>query len=235
MTGSATKSVIVRAIGPSLTNLGIPGALTDPVLELHGPGGFVTITNNNWRDSQETEIQATGIAPSEDLESAIVATLPPGAYTAIVRGNNNGTGVGLIEAYDLNSAANSQLANISTRGFVDSGANVMIGGFILGNGSANARVLLRAIGPSLTNLGIPGALDDPILELRNENGDIIAANDDWRETQQAEIEATGIPPSDDRESAIIQPLGPSAYTAIVRGKNNTTGVALIEAYRLADP
>jgi hypothetical protein len=235
VTGNAPKKVIVRAIGPSLTNLGIPGALVDPVLELHGGGGFSTITNNNWRDTQETEIQATGIAPSEDLESAIVAMLPPGAYTAIVRGSNSGTGVGLIDAYDLNATANSQLANISTRGFVDSGANVMIGGFILGNGSANARVLLRAIGPSLANLGIPGALDDPTLELHNNNGDIIAANDDWRETQQAEIKATGIPPSDHRESAIIQPLAPGAYTAIVRGKNNTTGVALVEAYRLADP
>jgi len=235
VTGRAPKRVIIRAIGPSLTNLGIPGALVDPVLELHGPGGFVTITNDNWRDTQETDIKATGIAPSNNLESAIVAMLPPGAYTAIVRGNNSGTGVGLIEAYDLNAAVGSQLANISTRGFVDSGDNVMIGGFILGNGSANARVLLRAIGPSLTNFGIPGALDDPTLELHNNNGDIIAANDDWRETQQVEIKATGIPPSDNRESAIIQPLAPGAYTVIVRGKNNATGVALVEAYRLADP
>jgi hypothetical protein len=235
VTGNASKKVIVRVIGPSLTNLGVPGALADPVLELHGPGGFVTLTNDNWRDSQEAEIKATGIVPSNNLESAIVAMVPPGAYTAIVRGNNNGSGVGLIEAYDLNAAANSQLANISTRGFVDSGDNVMIGGIILGNGSANARVLLRAIGPSLTNFGVPNALDDPVLELHNSNGDIIVANDNWRDTQETEIKATGIPPSDNREAAIIQSLPPSAYTAIVRGKNNTTGVALIEAYRLVDP
>ena len=226
--------MIVRAIGPSLTNFGIPGALADPALELHGPGAFVTITNDNWRDTQETEIEATGLAPSNNLESAIVAMLPPGAYTAVVRGNNGGTGVGLVEAYDLEPAADAQLANISTRGFVDSGDNVMIGGFILGNGSANARVLIRAIGPSLTAFGVPDALADPTLELHNNNGDIIAANDDWRDTQQAEIEATGIPPSDDRESAIVQTLAPGAYTAIVRGKNNTTGVALVEAYRLGD-
>ena len=226
--------MIVRAIGPSLTNFGVPGALADPALELHGPGAFITITNDNWRDTQETEIEATGIAPSNDLESAIVAMLPPGAYTAVVRGNNNGTGVGLVEAYDLDSAADAQLANISTRGFVDTGDNVMIGGFILGNGSANARVLIRAIGPSLTAFGVPNALADPTLELHNNNGAIIAANDDWRDTQQAEIEATGIPPSDDRESAIVGTLAPGAYTAIVRGKNNTTGVALVEAYQLGD-
>ena len=128
-----------------------------------------------------------GIAPGHDLESAIVAMLPPGAYTAVVRGNNGGTGVGLIEAYDLDSAADAQLANISTRGFVESGDNVMIGGFILGNGSANARVLIRAIGPSLTAFGVPDALADPTLELRNNNGALLAANDDWRDTQEAEI------------------------------------------------
>lgn len=166
------------------------------------------------------------------MESAIIAVLPPGAYTAVVRGNDGGTGIGLIEAYDLDSAAGAQLANISTRGFVDSGDNVMIGGFILGNGSANARILIRAIGPSLTPFGVPDALVDPTLELRNNNGDILAANDDWRETQQVEIKETGLPPSDSRESAIVQNLAPGAYTAIVRGKNNATGVALVEAYRV---
>ena len=234
VTGNAPKRVIVRAIGPSLSSLGVPGAIADPVLELHGDG-ISPITNDNWRDSQAPEIKATGIAPSNDLESAIVASLPPGAYTAIVRGNNDGIGVGLVEAYDLEPGANPQLANISTRGFVDSGDNVMIGGFILGNGSANARILIRAIGPSLATFGVPGALADPMLELHNGNGSIIAVNDDWREMQQAEIEATGIPPSDDRESAIIQSLAPGAYTAVVRGKNDSTGVALVEAYRLSDP
>jgi hypothetical protein len=235
VTGNVPKRVIVRAIGPSLTSLGIPGALADPVLELHGPGSFVTITNDNWRDTQETEIEATGVAPSNDLESAIVAMLPPGAYTAVVRGDNGGTGVGLVEAYDLEAATDAQLANISTRGFVDLGDNVMIGGFILGNGGASVRVLIRAIGPSLEAFGVPNALADPTVELHNINGDIIGANDDWKDTQQAEIEATGIPPTDDRESAIVQTLAPGNYTAVVRGKNETTGVALVEAYRLGGP
>jgi hypothetical protein len=235
VTGGVPKRVIARAIGPSLTNLGIPGALADPTLELHGPGAFATITNDNWRDTQEAEIAATGVAPSNDLESAIVAVLPPGAYTAVVRGNNGETGVGLVEAYDLEAASDAQLANISTRGFVDLGDNVMIGGFILGNGGASAKVLIRAIGPSLTAVGVPNALDDPTVELHNSNGDAIGTNDNWKDTQQAEIEATGIPPTDDRESALVQALAPGAYTAIVRGKNDTTGVALVEAYRLSDP
>jgi hypothetical protein len=233
VTGNASKRVIVRAIGPSLTNFGVPGALADPVLELHGPGAFITRTNDNWRGTQQAEIEATGIAPTDDLESAIVATLPPGAYTAVVRGSNGGTGVGLAEAYDLESAVDAHLTNISTRGFVDTGENVMIGGFVLGNASMNARVLIRAIGPSLTAFGVPNALADPTLELHNNNGAVIAANDDWKGTQQTEIEATGIPPSDDRESAIVQTLAPGAYTAIIRGKNNMTGVALVEAYRLS--
>jgi hypothetical protein len=235
ITGSVPKRVILRAVGPSLTGFGVPDALADPVMELHGPAGFTTIIDDNWRDTQEAEIVATGIAPSDNLESAIVATLSPGAYTAVVRGNSGGIGVGLVEAYDLNAAANARLANISTRSFVDTGDNVMIGGFILGNGSANARVLIRAIGPSLTAFGVPDALADSTLELHNDNGATIAANDDWRDTQQAEIEATGIPPSDDRESAIVRTLAPGAYTAIVRGKNNTTGVALVEAYELSGP
>ncbi len=233
ITGNVPKRVIVRAIGPSLTSVGVPGALADPVLELHGPGGFATITNDNWRDTQEAEIEATGVAPVDDLESAIVATLAPGAYTAIVYGTAQGTGIGLVEAYDLAPAASARLANISTRGFVDLGDNVMVGGFILGNGGANARILIRAIGPSLT--GVPNALADPTLEVHNSNGAIIAANDDWRSTQQAEIVATGIPPSDDRESAIIGTLSPGAYTAILRGKNDTTGVALVEVYQLPSP
>ena len=194
---------------------------------------FITILNNDWRDTQEAEIEATGIAPTHEVESAIVAMLPPGAYTAIVSENNGGTGVGLIEAYDLASAADAQLANISTRGFVESGDNVMIGGFILGNGNMNTRVLIRAIGPSLTPFGVPDALTDPTLELRNNNGALLAENDDWRDNQEAEIAATGIPPSDDRESAIVQDLAPGAYTAIVRGMNGMIGVALVEAYRLA--
>jgi hypothetical protein len=228
--GNVPKKVIVRAIGPSLA--GVSGALANPVLELHGPGGFETITNDNWADTQQAEIQATGVAPGNSLESAIVETLPPGAYTAIVRGQNDATGVGLVEAYDLESFADSKLANISTRGFVDVGENVMIGGLIAGpQNGVSGRMLVRAIGPSLS-ASVPNALLDPTLELRNGSGALVASNDDWRDTQQAEIEQTGIPPTNIKESAILSTLPPGGYTAIVRGVGNTTGVGLVEVYNL---
>jgi hypothetical protein len=233
VTGNTPKRVILRAIGPSLTNFGIAGELADPVLELHGPSGFTTIINDNWRDAQESEIQATGLAPANNLESAIAVMLPPGAYTAVVRGRNRGTGIGSIEGYDLDPAANAELANISSRGFVGSGDNAMIGGIILGDATESARVLIRAVGPSLAGLGLQNALADPALELHNGNGFVIAVNNDWKETQKAEIEMTGLQPSDDRESAVVQSLLPGPYTAIVRGTNNTTGVALVEAYHVS--
>ncbi len=226
--GAAPKQVIVRAIGPTLGTLRVPDFLADPTLELHLPDGSV-VTNDNWKDTQENEIEATGFAPADDLESAILATLEPGAYTAIVRGAKGGTGVGLVEAYDLDAAAGS-LANISTRGFVDTGDNVMIGGFIIGGGDAT--VLIRAIGPSLLAQRVPGALADPILELHDGSGNTLTTNDNWKETQQTEIEATGLQPSEDLESAILSTLAPGAYTAIVRGANDTTGVGLVEAYHL---
>jgi uncharacterized delta-60 repeat protein len=227
ITGTQPKKIIVRAIGPSLP---VAGALADPVLELHDSSGALIRSNNNWRSDQEAEIIATTIPPSSDLESAIVATLPANnsAYTATVRGVNNGTGIGAVEVYDLNQAIDSKLANISTRGQVQTGDNVMIGGLIV-LGQDSLRVLVRAIGPSLP---VPGALGDPTLELRDDNGGLIGANDNWRSDQEAEIVATTIPPSNDQESAIVRDLAPGNYTAIVRGVNNATGVALVEAYGL---
>jgi hypothetical protein len=229
ITGTQPKKVIVRAIGPSLP---LAGALADPVLELHGPGAFATITNDNWRSDQEAEIIATTIPPSNDLESAIVATLPANgsAYTAIVRGVNNGTGIGVVEAYDLDRTVDSKLANISTRGLVQTGDNVLIGGLIV-LGQDPLRVIVRAIGPSLP---VPGALGDPTLELHDGNGALIAANDNWRSDQEAEIIATTIPPTNDLESAIVAtlPANGASYTAIVRGVNGTTGVAVVEVYAL---
>ncbi|HWM23814.1 MAG TPA: choice-of-anchor Q domain-containing protein [Chthoniobacterales bacterium] len=222
--GEYTKRVYIRAAGPSLANFGIPGVLADPVLELHGPGA--TITNDNWRDTQEAEIIATGIPPTNDLESAIVATLAPGAYTAIVQGVNSGTGVGIVEVYDLSAIDGSLLANISTRAFVGTGDNVMIGGIIV-LGQDELPVIVRAIGPSLP---VPGALGDPTLELRDGNAALIAFNDNWRSDQEEDIIASTIPPTNDLESTIVQILAPGLYTAIVRGVNNTTGVALVEAY-----
>lgn len=233
ISGSQPKKVLIEAIGPSLTKYGVMGALADPVLELHKPDGSV-VTNDNWKQTQEAAIQATGLAPSDPSESAILATLAPGAYTAIVRGNNNGTGVAIIQAYDRTPTV-GELGNIATRGFVDSGENVMIGGFIIGGGTAgtSATVLIRGIGPSLAKAGITGALQDPTLELHDANGNVLKTNDNWKTTQEAAIKATGLAPSDDRESAILDTLAPGSYTAILRGKNNTTGVGLVEVYDVA--
>ncbi len=235
ITGTDPKRVIIRGIGPSLNGVGI--TLQDPMLELHQGSSTIAI-NDDWRENQ-AEVEATTIPPTNDLESAIVATLAPGAYTAILAGKNNGTGVGIVEVYDLDQAANSKLANISTRGFVDTADNVMIGGLIVsgGIGGGNARVILRAIGPSLSSSGLQGALADPNLELVNASGTTIASNDNWKtrpdgSSQQGEIEATGIPPTNDLESALVQTLGPGNYTAIVRGANSTTGIAVVEAYTL---
>ena len=231
ITGEGDKNVIVRAIGPSLGTFGVSGTLADPTLELHDQTGAVIASNDNWKDTQQSAIESTGLAPSDDLEAAIIKRLNPGSYTAIVRGKNNATGVGLVEAYGLDGTA--QLANISTRGLVQTGDNVMIGGFIVSNsGTGMTEVIVRAIGPSLSAVGISGALADPTLELHDANGATVASNDDWKETQQSEIAATGLQPTSDKESAILQTLAAGAYTAIVQGKNNTTGVALVEAYNL---
>jgi hypothetical protein len=224
----------LRAIGPSLAPFGITNPLADPVLELHAGDGSLITTNDNWMDSPDAgDIEATGLAPQNDLESAIVATLDPGSYTAIVKGNGDGTGVGLVEAYDLDQSAASQLGNISTRGFVETGNNVMIGGFILGPDEAeDATILARAIGPSLAPFGVTDPLADPILELHDANGTMLMSNDNWKDNQQAEIEATGLQPVNDLESAILMTLPPGGYTAIVAGTGNLTGVALVEVYRL---
>jgi hypothetical protein len=232
VTGTAPKHVLLRAIGPSVT--GVPGVLADPTLELHRPGGLPTITNDNWRDDpvQEAAIIATGIAPTNNLESAIDATLNPGAYTAVVRGKNNTAGVALIEVYDLSQAVLAKLANISTRAFVGTGNDVVIAGFILGGNSGNDKVVIRALGPSLTGLGIPGALADPTLELRDSNGALIVGDNDWQDdpAQGAEISAAGLALSDPREAGIAATLPPGLYTALLAGRNNTTGVAVVEVY-----
>ena len=232
----------MRAIGPSLNVNGVPvpvgGTLENPTLDLNGPGGLIA-SNDDWRSTQEAEIIASGVPPTNDLESAIVATLPANAaYTAVMRGVNNTTGIGLVEAYDLDRAVDSQLANISTRGLVQTGDDVMIGG-IIALGAGSQKVIVRAIGPSLANAVPPvaGALADPTLELYDGNGTLLLMNDNWRDTQEAEIIASGVPPTDDMESAIVATLPSSdtgvGYTAIVRGANGTTGVALVEFYALA--
>ncbi len=238
--GTEPKKVLLRALGPSLESFGVTGSLADPTLELHDGAGALIGQNDNWQTTQSgtaigaqqvAEIQATGIPPTNSAESAIVATLEPGAYTAIVAGANSTTGVSLVEVYDLGPAAiPAKLANISTRGFVQSGDNVMIGGFIIGNQTTG--VLVRGIGPSLAAVGVSGVLADPTLELHDGNGAVIASNDNWRSDREAEIEATTLQPNDDAEAAILRTLAPGAYTTILRRVSDATGVGLVEACNL---
>jgi len=232
ISGTDPKRVLVRGIGPSLAQEMVPDFLADPVLELHDSSGIL-VTNDNWKDSQEAEIETTNLAPTNDAESALVATLDPGAYTAILSGKAGGTGIGLVEVYDLDNAAISTLGNTSTRGFVQTGDNVMISGFILGAGEGPMdQIIVRALGPSLEPAAITDPLADPSLELHDGDGALLASNDNWRDTQEPEIEATGLAPTDDREAAILQALPAGLYTAIVRGVDQTSGVALVEVYDL---
>lgn len=229
VTGSVPKRVLIRAVGPSLTNLGIPNALANPVLELHGPGAFATVTNDNWADTQTAEIVATGIPPTHQLESAIVATLAPGAYTAIMRGSGQASGVALVEVYDLSQGGKSELANLSTRAFVSTDNNIVIAGFML---AGNDRIVVRGIGPSLTAMGVPNALANPGLELRDNNGTLLLANDNWQDNQVAagELIASGLAPANTLESAIVATLPAGIYTVLLSGQNNGTGVGVVEVY-----
>jgi hypothetical protein len=233
ITGNDSKRVIIRGIGPSMTAVGVPGVISDPILRLFGPNGSQIAVNNNWQDTQETEIQATGIPPQDSRESAIVATLSPAAYTATLADANGNNGVGLVEIYDLNSAANAKLSNISTRGFVQTADNVMIGGFVLGGSSTNsAKVVVRAIGPSLAQFGINNPLSNPTLQLFDNNGQSVAFNDNWQDdpTQAAQLQALNLAPSNPAEAAIVTMLPPGFYTAVVSGQGGGIGIGLIEIY-----
>ena len=229
--GTGNKVVLLRALGPTLTQFGVSGVLADPTLELRDGTGALVTSNDNWKDTQQSAINATGLAPPNNLESAILHTFTPGNYTGIVRGKNNTTGIGLIEAYDVDQSPATTLTNISTRGFVDVGQNAMIGGFISGNGIV--RVIVRALGPTLTQFGVPNVLADPVLDLRDAQGNSIGTNDNWADTQQAEIQASGFAPPNASESAIIIVRPAGNTTAVVTGKNNTTGNALVECYILS--
>jgi phospholipase/lecithinase/hemolysin len=233
VTGTEPKRVILRGIGPSLTAQSVPGALADPTIELFDATNTSLGANDNWRDMQAAEIIATTLAPSNDRESAIVQTLAPGDYTVVLSGKDGGTGVGLVEVYDLDSAADSTLANLSTRGVVGVGDDAMIGGVIIGEGESPI-VVVRAIGPSLAKSGVANSLQDPLLELVDNNGVRIGLNDNWGTGQRLAAKATLLVPTDERESVIVASLPAGNYTAIVRGVNNTTGVGLVEVYRIRD-
>lgn len=233
--GSAPKNVVVRGIGPSLVPFGIPDALADPTLELRDSGGTLARQNDNWQDdpSQASQLTALGFALQNSNESGMVASLSPAAYTAVLAGKNGGTGVGLVEIYDTNSGANSQLANISTRGFVLTGTNVMIGGFILA-GANNTHVVVRGMGPSLAQFGLSPVLDDPTLELRDNNGALLVSNDNWQDdpVSAPQLTARGLAPANAAEAGIHVSLSPGAFTAIMSGKNGGTGIGLVEIYNV---
>jgi len=237
ISGGSSKTVLVRGLGPSLNVNGtlVPGRLADPTIELHRQDGTVVATNNNWKDKQESEIQATGLAPTYDLESAIVGSFPPGNYTVVLKGNGDSTGIGLVEVYDLDKSPQGRLANLSTRGFVETDDNVMIGGVITGpSNRANSDVVVRALGPSLSSFGVPNTLQDPTLEVHDKNGAIIATNDNWAiDPNAAKVTTAGLAPTDPRESALYLTLNVNQnYTAIIRGKDNTTGNGLVEFYHV---
>jgi PKD repeat protein len=233
ISGAGTKRIMARAIG---TSLSVNGKLQDPYLELHDSNGSPPLTNDNWRSSQEAEIQQTGLAPTDDHESAIVKRLPAGTYTAILRGADGGQGVGVVELYDLSGTEPGELGNLSVRADVGTGDNVLFNGLILRGGNPK-RVLFRALGPSVKVNGapVPGSLQDPILELHDGNGALMATNDNWPDAPNAaEIQSTGLAPPDNHEPAILQSLQPGNYTTIVRGVGNTTGIGLAEAYKLSN-
>ncbi len=232
VTGTTPKRVGVRALGPSLANFGVSSPLADPIIQLHRGDGSLAMVNDNWKNTQQAEITGAGLAPSDDREAALIATLPAGNYTAIVSGKNGGTGVALAEVYDLDQAADSRLANISTRATVGTGSDVLIGGFITGSKIGATRVAIRALGPTLQQFGIVNPLPDPTLELRNANGALLASNDNWQSdpSQAALITSYGLAPPNNLESAIAISLAPGPYTAIVAGKNNETGIGLVEIY-----
>ena len=235
--GNVAKPVVLRGLGPSLVNFGIPAAavLSDPVLELHGPDGSLITMNDNWKDSpQRAQIEGTMFQPTDDRESVIMATLPPANYTLIIRGSGQTAGVGVVEIYDGSQSTPSLLANLSTRGFVQTGDNVMIGGFVLGGSSANTTIVVRGLGPSLTQFGLGNVLADPTLELHDANGATMISNDNWIDdpVSAAQLSANGLAPQDPKESGIFTSLPPGQFTAILAGKNGGVGIGLVEIYNL---
>lgn len=229
LAGDTPKSVVVRAVGPSLAGAGVPKVLRNPKIQLYDSTGALIGENDDWTSLPADSIPES-LQPSDPHEALIMATLAPGAYTAVLRSEDETTGVALCELYDL-SPNESAVRNISTRGQVGLDDDAMIGGFIIGD-TGPAKVIIRAIGPSLAGAGVTGELQDPVLELHNSDGSVILRNDNWRNDQEQLILDSHLAPLDERESAIIATLPPGAYTAVVRGVNNAVGVALVEVYSL---
>jgi len=234
ITGNADKAIVLRGRGPSLAAFGISDPLLDPVLELHGPNGSLITRNDNWKDDQRSQIEGTVFQPSDDRESVILATLTPTLYTAILTGKNNTAGVGIVEVFDNSQGVDSQLGQISTRGLVQGGNNVMIAGFILGGSQTPTHVAIRGIGPSLTQFGINNALSDPTLELHDGNGATIISNDNWTDdpVSAAELTGHGLALSNTKESGIFTSLPAGQFTAILAGKGAASGIGVVEVYNL---
>lgn len=235
--GNVPKAVVLRGLGPSLMVSGLPGmaVLPDPFLELHGSDGTLIVSNDNWKESpQRSQFEGTVFQPTDDKEAVILATLAPGSYTAVLRGVGETSGIGLVEIYDNAQGADSDLANISTRGFVRIGNEVMIGGFALGRNNTATRIAIRALGPSLGQRGVGPVLPDPTLSLRDANGNVVMVNDDWGSdpAQAAQLNANGLALPDSRESGIFLSLPPGQFTAIVAGKDGAIGIGLVEIYNV---
>jgi len=242
VTGTDSKTVVIRGLGPTLTNYNVTGVLADPTLGLYDGSGTLISSNNDWKNTSDDNgqfgggvpnfLQSIGLAPSFDVESAIAINLQPGNYTAILSGNNGTTGVGLVEVYDIDSGTSAQLANVSTRGLVGTGQNVVIAGFINSGGSGSTQVVVRGLGPTLTQHGVSGALADPVVTLVDQNGNVFRSNNNWKDTQQAAISATGKAPPNDLEAAILATVAPGNYTAILSGNGGGMGIGLVEVYKL---
>jgi hypothetical protein len=234
ITGNSPKKIAVRSLGPILAGFGITDFLADPFLELRSSSGALLQSNDNWKDTQQTEIENIGLAPNDDRESVIVTTLNPGAYTALLTGKGGTTGVGLVEIYNVNPGGDSQLANISTRGFVQGGNNVLIAGFILGSDTGADRIAIRGLGPSLSQFGLNPLLADPTLELHDNNGATLITNDDWETdpVSAANLILFNLAPSNPKEAAIFTSLPPGTFTAILAGKNGGIGIGIVEVYGL---
>ncbi len=233
VTGPGPKSVVLRALGPSLSGFGLSGVLADPVLKVYNSSRTLIATNDNWQDDiGAAYIMQNGLAPGNPSESATLQTLAPGAYTVIVNGKDPTPGIGLVELYDLSPLSNSKLVNMSARGSVGTGDSVLISGFIVGD-VESATVIVRALGPSLASFGVSGVLSDPTLTIQDANGSVIASNNNWQDNINAiDIQRNGLAPPNALESAIVLRLPAGSYTAIVRGANGGTGVGLAEVYTL---
>ena len=233
ITGTGPKSVVVRGLGSTLAQppYNVPGVLADPTVQLFDSRGHPFWFNDNWKDTQQAQIQATGLAPQGNLESGILQILQPGNYTAILSGKNASTGIGLVELYDMNPDASAELTNVSTRGFVGTGDDVLIAGFIA---SGSTQVVVRGLGPTLgqPQFGVSGTLADPVVTLVNRNGTVVQTNDNWKNTQQTAIQATGLAPPNELEAAILAPVAAGNYTAILSGNGGGTGIGLVEVYKL---